>query len=125
MEWYVALRGTSMKLGGFGSVPTSYGVTVHADDRKSAIQAARAVAREKMPEYADGRVQSIGVVRSFAVTVRGRKDKRKRETFVGRGRDEQEALTHLRFNSSMVGFAGTIYKPTDERVIRIKEVTPA
>lgn len=126
MKWHVVLSGKPMQFGGFGLVGTSYGATVVAEDRESAVQAARAAAREKMPEYADGRVQSAHVVRTFAFTLRGRHDKRKRETFVASGTSPEDAWRALRFNGPVYKFAGPSIKLDDPtRVIRIKEVTPA
>lgn len=128
-RYRVSLSGARMDFGLLGSAGTSYAAFNDvADSREDAIEKARAVAREKMPSYADGKA-TVEIMHNYAITLRGRSDKRKRETYFTYGADEYEALKNVGYLRAANIFAG-FYGPRggrkspkpDDRIVKIEEV---
>lgn len=99
--------GETMKLGPMtGRVGYAAG-TFTADTRAQAVEQARAKLRQTpgWEEYADGRAESQQVYQ-YGITLRGKKDGRRRETFIVTARDERQALLKVSYIPGAYRFAG-------------------
>jgi hypothetical protein len=122
-SWDVTLRGKPMDMGVFGRVPTAYGLVIEAPTEEEAIERARERARGEgaMREYADGKAD-VRRRRDYAVTVRGKKDKRRRETFYANASSPEDALRFLKWKRPFVEFAGSVVNTGDPKIIKIEAV---
>lgn len=102
----VILSGPTMQIGPWRAPSSWQSGAIDAPDHL----AAESIARERCAatfddDYAKGRATVVPLYR-YALTVRGKRDKRRRETFVVMAADEREAVQALRYNDAACHFAG-------------------
>jgi 1,2-phenylacetyl-CoA epoxidase PaaB subunit len=113
-HWHVVLdSGEKMKLGPWKAA-MQWGGNVEAPDRDAALTAAREKCRATMGDsYADGRVSEIEELHLWGVTVRGKRDKRRRETFTVYAANEHAAIRTAFYLPAVTTFAGYRSKRND------------
>jgi hypothetical protein len=106
-RYEITLAGPPMGVLGFGSVPASWVTTVEAADEAAAVEIARARCAEKFDrEYATGKA-TVEISYDWKIVLRGRSDKRRRETFYSTGVSENDAVERLgRSSDAAMRFAG-------------------
>jgi len=112
----VHIHGGYIDFPGFGRCPTGECVTVEAEDEK----AARPLALAKASVYPQGEIRQVTEVHRYAVTLRGKRDKRRRETVIVFGTDTYSAVRHLQYHQAACSFAGSIRKNDDPRIVKIE-----
>lgn len=116
MRYEVTLHGGSTGMFNF-----RWATRVEADDRKTAIEKARAEARDR--GFGTYNRPKVVELRTYAVTLRGR-DKRKRETFFAEAADPKAALFVVARNPNANLFAGYGFrKLEDPRIVRVEETS--
>lgn len=113
-RWRVLVETGYLELGGLGRCPMQEALRIDADDAAEA----RALAKEKKPDARIRRVEEIG---TWAITLRGRHDKRRRETFLIDATDEETAKRNLAGNLAACRFA-RVYSRQDreQSVVKIE-----
>lgn len=114
-KWTVLLDAGSMEVGGFGRCAVQESVLVEAADEPEA----RAKAKQEKPGLRIIRAQEIF---TWAITLRGRRDKRRRETFLVNAPDEETARRNLANNLAASRFA-RVYsrKEREKSVVKIEK----
>jgi hypothetical protein len=115
MRYEVSLKGGTLGMFSFG-----YLARVDATDRAEAIQVAKAKAEaDGFPGYDRPTVVEL---RTYAITLRGRKDKRRRETYYAEATDPKHALFEIYRRGVASRFAGSVTKLDHPSVVSIVEV---
>lgn len=118
MKWRVVVEQGHLDLPGFGRCPMQEQIVLEADSEKEARELAR--------EQKGKRVVSADRVWEYAVTLRGRHDQRRRETFLVSAIDEKEAGRALASNLRACRFA-RVYsrKDREQSIVKIERKEPA
>lgn len=118
-RWRVLVETGYLELGGLGRCPMQEALRIDAADADEA----RAMAKEEKPDARIRRVEEIG---TWAITLRGRHDKRRRETFLVEATDEESAGQNLASNLAACRFS-RVYsrKDREQSVVKIERKEPA
>jgi hypothetical protein len=124
-RWEVVLdSGTKLDIGPWRA-NMQWAGNADGPDEATAVAAAREKCRETMgDQYADGRVVRVTEIHTWEVTLRGRHDKRRRETFTVRSTDERHALQRVGYISGVYQFAGSIDGRHRDNVVKVERVSP-
>lgn len=116
MKYEVTLHGGSTGIFQFG-----WSARVDADSRADAIEQARTKARtDGFGSY--GR-PTVVELHTYAVTLRGRKDKRCRETYYADAPDAKLALSAVRHREQVLRFAGYVRSLDDPQVVKVERTS--
>jgi 1,2-phenylacetyl-CoA epoxidase PaaB subunit len=99
-------RQQGMTVPGFGPISFGHVATVEAADAEEARQRARE--HQADPETmvpADARIVKLEQISRWRVTLRGKKDARRRESFIVSAATEREALSNVSFLPAAMRFA--------------------
>lgn len=114
-RWHVVVDAGHLDMPGLGRARMQETVNVEAADEAEA----RAKAKEEKPGKPIYQVQEI---LTWAITLRGRHDKRRRETFLVNAADEETAMRNLSHNLAACRFA-RVYsrKDREQSVVKIEK----
>jgi hypothetical protein len=123
-RWEVTLdSGERLDLGILGKSPMRWAGTAEGETVEEAVTQAREICRKSMGDrYADGHLVETHEIFDWAITLRGKRDKRRRETFIVRATDERSAIRHLNYMPAVYPFAGALKfrrGETPEQVVKV------
>lgn len=121
-QFRVTLAGKPMNLGGLGRVGTGWqSPVIDAASAQDAIDSARVICRDTFDStYAEGRA-TVVEIHTYHVTLRGRSDKRRRETFIARGENESKAIQMLSYQNAPRAFAGWFDSRKRDAIVKVEQ----